>query len=246
MQQRLLFRSSSLYRYSLSRNQSVLTIIPSRYGSSHAVVEQPPKPLREVARFTFDEVEKAYKLFKDTTQQTSSLDITKDKFSSFLEPLGIENTSKNVDEYFKIFSKNNDTVCLKEFISTTTTCVIENDEKLAEIQFQIWDDNNTGKLSEETYLKMLPYVNSTQLDAIQIRSAGKEIFHLLDKDNTGFISLNDYKRGIYISRRRFGSFVDSLENPKAKKVPLIKFSRWNSWDYLFLGTGMVASVLMFM
>lgn len=32
---------------------------------------------------------------------------------------------------------------------------------------------------------MLPYVNSTQLDEKQIRSAGKEIFHLLDSNNRG-------------------------------------------------------------
>ena len=60
------------------------------------VVEKPVLPLRNVARFTLQEVERLFRKFEEASNGKDSLSITKDSLSPYLEPLGVETTPKNV------------------------------------------------------------------------------------------------------------------------------------------------------
>jgi len=75
----------------------------------------------------------------------------------------------------------------------------------------------------------------------QVRSAGKELFHLLDSKNQGEIELNDFKRGIYMSQAQLGSTHTGRSGTStvrfSAKTPLIRWARWGFWDYFYVFTG---------
>jgi hypothetical protein len=107
-----------------------------------------------------------------------------------------------VEQYYKRFGKEGNTICLREFVTAAASCVPDAQERMAEIQFEAvrcllssqpalltpdmqFDANNDGKLTEEEYLKLIPVANPTKLAEGQMRSVGKELFHLLDSQNKG-------------------------------------------------------------
>ena len=75
----------------------------------------------------------------------------------------------------------------------------------------------------------------------QVRSVGKELFHVLDNKNQGEIELNDFKRGIYMSQSQLGSTFTARGGASSvrasAKTPLIRWARWGFWDYFYVFTG---------
>mmetsp|Transcript_62894 Transcript_62894/g.94954 ORF Transcript_62894/g.94954 Transcript_62894/m.94954 type:complete len:249 (+) Transcript_62894:2-748(+) len=235
--------SGQLIQSQSSIHKAFIPVVFSyRYGGSTAT--EAPQPLHKLARFTLEEVAELFQNFKEFTAKESCM-VGKEQFAVFLKPLGIQPTPKNVDHYFNRFAHSDGTACLKEFVSTTTTCVEGNQEKLAEIQFHIWDEDQDGKLSREEYLKMLPFANATALGPNQIRSAGSELFYKLD-GGSGALTLNDYKKGIYMSQREFGALKLARRKVRSSAgAPLINWAPWDFWDYFAVGTGLSMSFNLF-
>jgi len=197
------------------------------------------------ANFTFTEVNQLFSAFKDFTSNNSCM-VSKEQFGNFLEPLGIETTPRNIDSFYNRFKKSDDTVCLKEFVSSTTTCVDGNQEKIAEIQFQVWDSDNDGKLNKEEYLEMLPFSNPSKLSSSQIKSAGNQLFYTLQNDD-GTLGLNEFKKGIYITQKEFGANKPIHRQVRSQaQPPLIKWGEWTFWDYLALFSGLSLSFNLFL
>lgn len=94
-----LFSNRALISASTRFNQRVFvpyTINQQRGGGSHAHEPAPPPlPLHQVATFTYEEVDSLFNQYKKFSKNNSCM-VSKEQFAEFLEPLGIEQTPKNV------------------------------------------------------------------------------------------------------------------------------------------------------
>jgi len=122
---------------SFGRVPANVTFVPVRFGGHAPAKEQerPLPPLRQVATFSAEEVEELFTRFKSYTANQSCM-IPKDNFAPFLEPLHIEGTQTNVDHYYKRFGKEDNTICLREFVTAVASCVQGSQERMSEIQFE--------------------------------------------------------------------------------------------------------------
>uniref|UniRef100_A0A7S2TXC0 EF-hand domain-containing protein n=1 Tax=Lotharella oceanica TaxID=641309 RepID=A0A7S2TXC0_9EUKA len=170
----------------------------------------PSKEIRTLAKktpFTTKEVSDLFKIFKSLAAQTPSQPdvILKSQFQGALEEAGINvKDNTRLIGLFTAFDKNESgTINFREYVLGMSACSKGTAREKISLSFQVYDVDNSGKITQEEMVRVLTSVakyekgaKGESLDPEVIKKFVAEVFEKYDQRKNNVLTYDEYMRAV--------------------------------------------------
>ncbi|CEG49057.1 caltractin [Plasmopara halstedii] len=175
----------------------------STFARSRAALRRKPKPVKKILdNEDLEEVKEAFRLFDTTSSGT----IDMRELKAAMRALGFQVKKAEIHQMIIDIGKDeSETINLNEFIELMTGKMNSRDprEEIMKI-FQLFDDDNTGKISFRNLKRVCTELGETLTDEEM-----HEMIDEADRDGDGLINEEEFFR---VMKKRSGNPLDDLSD----------------------------------